>query len=61
MVINEINLNPNHRTWAHVLGDAGYKLGYVGKHIGPICTAATASGARTHGIRRLLGGLFVQP
>lgn len=32
MVINEINLNPNHRTWAHVLGDAGYKLGYVGKH-----------------------------
>lgn len=43
MVINEINLNPNHRTWAHVLGDAGYKLGYVGKHHGPICTAATAS------------------
>lgn len=32
MVINEINMNPNHRTWAHVLGDAGYKLGYVGKH-----------------------------
>lgn len=31
MVINEINMNPNHRTIAHVLGDAGYNLGYVGK------------------------------
>ncbi|MBN2416071.1 sulfatase [bacterium] len=31
MVINELNMNPNHRTIAHVLGDAGYNLGYVGK------------------------------
>jgi arylsulfatase A-like enzyme len=31
MVVNEINMNPNHRTIAHVLGDAGYDLGYVGK------------------------------
>lgn len=31
MVINEINMNPNHRTLAHVLSDAGYNLGYVGK------------------------------
>lgn len=31
MVINELNMNPNHRTIAHVLGDAGYDLGYVGK------------------------------
>lgn len=31
MVINEINMNPNHRTIAHVLGDAGYNLGCVGK------------------------------
>ena len=31
MIINEINMNPNHRTIAHVLGDAGYGLGYVGK------------------------------
>jgi len=31
MVINEINMNPNHRTIAHVLADAGYDLGYVGK------------------------------
>lgn len=31
MVINEINMNPNHRTIAHVLGDAGYNLGYIGK------------------------------
>lgn len=31
MVINEINMNPNHRTIAHVLHDAGYNLGYVGK------------------------------
>lgn len=31
MVINEINMNPNHRTLAHVLKDAGYDLGYIGK------------------------------
>lgn len=31
MVINEINMNPNHRTIAHVLGEAGYNLGYIGK------------------------------
>ncbi|WP_102407590.1 sulfatase [Parabacteroides bouchesdurhonensis] len=30
-IINEINMNPNHRTIAHILGDAGYDLGYVGK------------------------------
>jgi len=31
MVINEVNMNPNHRTIAHVLNDNGYNLGYVGK------------------------------
>ena len=31
MVINEVNMNPNHRTIAHVLSVAGYKLGYIGK------------------------------
>jgi len=31
MVINELNMNPNNRTIAHVLGSAGYKLGYIGK------------------------------
>lgn len=31
VVINEVNMNPNHRTLAHVLGEAGYDLGYVGK------------------------------
>ncbi len=31
MVINELNMNPNHRTIAHVLKDAGYNLGYIGK------------------------------
>jgi len=31
MIINELNMNPNHRTIAHVLGDAGYNLGYIGK------------------------------
>ena len=31
MVINELNMNPNHRTIAHVLGEAGYKTGYLGK------------------------------
>lgn len=31
MVINEVNMNPNHRTIAHVLGESGYDLGYVGK------------------------------
>jgi len=31
MVINELNMNPNHRTVAHVLSEGGYDLGYVGK------------------------------
>jgi len=31
MVINELNMNPNHRTIGHVLRDAGYSLGYIGK------------------------------
>lgn len=31
VVINEVNMNPNHRSIAHVLADAGYDLGYVGK------------------------------
>jgi len=31
MVINELNMNPNHRSIAHILGDNGYNLGYVGK------------------------------
>lgn len=31
MVINEVNMNPNHTTIAHVLKEAGYNLGYVGK------------------------------
>lgn len=31
MVINELNMNPNHRTVAHVLKDADYNLGYIGK------------------------------
>ncbi len=31
MVINEVNMNPNHRTIAHVLSEAGYKTGYFGK------------------------------
>ncbi|MHC4753958.1 MAG: sulfatase family protein [Planctomycetota bacterium] len=31
MVINELNMNPNQRTIAHCLVDAGYNTGYVGK------------------------------
>jgi len=31
MVINEVNMNPNHNTIAHVLTEAGYNCGYVGK------------------------------
>ena len=31
MVINELNMNPNHRTIAHILSDVGYDLGYIGK------------------------------
>lgn len=31
MVINELNMNPNHKTIAHVLKEAGYTLGYIGK------------------------------
>ncbi|MCI8623703.1 MAG: sulfatase [Provencibacterium sp.] len=31
MVINEIRMNPNHRCFAHVLGEAGYETAYIGK------------------------------
>ncbi len=31
MVINEIRMNPNHRTFAHVLNDHGYETAYIGK------------------------------
>lgn len=31
MVINEIRLHPDHRSFAHVLGDAGYENAYIGK------------------------------
>ena len=31
MVINELIMNPNQRTIAHILGEEGYELGYVGK------------------------------
>ena len=31
MVINEIRISPNHRTFAHVLNDAGYENSYIGK------------------------------
>lgn len=31
MVINEINMNLNHRTLANVLNDNGYNCGYIGK------------------------------
>lgn len=31
MVINEIRLNPNHRSFAHELTDGGYETAYIGK------------------------------
>lgn len=31
MVINEIRINPNHKTFAHQLNDAGYETSYIGK------------------------------
>ncbi len=31
MVINEIRINPNHKTFANVLDDAGYETSYIGK------------------------------
>jgi arylsulfatase A-like enzyme len=31
MVINELRMNPNHRSVGHVLTDAGYETGYIGK------------------------------
>lgn len=31
MVINELRMNPNHRTIAHALNDAGYRTDYIGK------------------------------
>ncbi len=31
MVINEIRINPNHRSFAHELNDGGYETAYIGK------------------------------
>lgn len=31
MVINELRMNPAHRCFGHVLTDAGYRTGYIGK------------------------------
>lgn len=31
MVINEIRINPNHRSFAHILSDNGYRTAYIGK------------------------------
>lgn len=31
MVINEIRMNPNHKTFAHVLNENGYETAYIGK------------------------------
>jgi arylsulfatase A-like enzyme len=31
MIINEINMNPNHRFIGHALSDAGYNVGWMGK------------------------------
>ncbi|MFW6007200.1 MAG: sulfatase [Halanaerobiales bacterium] len=31
MVINELRMNPDHKCLAHVLNDAGYHTGYIGK------------------------------
>jgi arylsulfatase A-like enzyme len=31
MVVNEIRINPNHQSIAHVLSDHGYRTGYIGK------------------------------
>ncbi len=31
MVINELRMNPNHRCLGHVLTEAGYETGYIGK------------------------------
>lgn len=45
MVINELNMNPNHRTISHVLNNAGYNLGYIGKwHLNDQHTRPTPKG-----------------
>ena len=48
MVINEINMNPNHRTLANVLNDNGYNCGYI---LGR-CTSMTPIRARSKKDRR---------
>lgn len=50
MVINELNMNPNHKTWAHVLNENGYKCGYVGKmHLNDVHSRSFKKGPERFG------------
>lgn len=50
MVINEVNMNTNHKTIAHVLNDAGYNCGYVGKmHLNDKHTRSSPKGPERFG------------
>lgn len=50
MVINEVNMNLNHKTIAHVLNDNGYNCGYVGKmHLNDQHTRSFKKGAERFG------------
>jgi len=45
MVINELNMNPNHRSIAYVLRAAGYRTGFIGKwHLTDLHTRPTPAG-----------------
>lgn len=50
MVINEVNMNLNHRTIAHVLNDNGYNCGYIGKvHLNDVHTRSFQKGNERFG------------
>jgi arylsulfatase A-like enzyme len=59
MVINEVCMNPNHRTIAHVLGDAGYRTAYIGKwHLLDTYTRAAQKGPERLGFTTWAGYNF---
>lgn len=57
MVINEINMNPNHRTIAGILNENGYNCGYIGKmHLNDAHNRPIAKGPERMGFNHYWAG-----